>query len=66
MAAPLSQDLRKRLIEAGVLGSSARAAGARFGVSAAAAVNIVRRARETGKHGAGADRGLPQAVACRS
>ena len=48
MAAPLSQDLRKRLIAAVVSGSSARAAGARFGVSAAAAVNIVRRARQTG------------------
>ena len=48
MAAPLSQDLRKRLIEAVAEGSSARAAGARFEVRPAAAVNIVRRARETG------------------
>jgi transposase len=48
MAAPLSQDLRRRLVEAVEEGSSARAAGARFQVSAAAAVNIVRRARETG------------------
>lgn len=48
MAAPLSQDLRRRLVEAVQDGSSARAAAARFQVSAAAAVNIVRRARETG------------------
>ena len=48
MAAPLSQDLRKRLVEAVEEGSSARAAAARFQVSPAAAMNIVRRARETG------------------
>lgn len=48
MTAPLSQDLRKRLVTAVAEGSSARAAAARFQVSAAAAVNIVRRARETG------------------
>lgn len=48
MVAPLSQDLRKRLVAAVAEGSSARAAAARFQVSAAAAVSIVRRARETG------------------
>ena len=48
MAAPLSQDLRRRLVEAVAQGSSARAAAARFQVSPAAAVAIVRRARETG------------------
>lgn len=48
MAKPLSQDLRRRLVEAVEAGSSARAAAARFQVSPAAAVNIVRRARETG------------------
>ncbi len=48
MAAPLSQDLRQRLVAAVAEGSSARAAAARFRVSAAAAVSIVRRARETG------------------
>jgi len=42
MAAPLSQDLRKRLVEAVEEGSSARAAAARFQVSPSAAVNIVR------------------------
>lgn len=48
MTAPLSQDLRKRLVAAVAEGSSARAAAARFQVSPAAAVSIVRRARETG------------------
>jgi len=48
MATPLSQDLRRRLVEAVEQGSSARAAAARFQVSPAAAVSIVRRARETG------------------
>lgn len=47
MAAALSEDLRKRLVAAVSEGSSARAAAARFQVSPAA-VNIVRRARETG------------------
>lgn len=48
MALPLSQDLRRRLVEAVSQGSSARAAAARFEVSPAAAVRIVRQARETG------------------
>jgi transposase len=48
MAVPLSQDLRRRLVEAVAQGSSARAAAARFEVSPAAAVRIVRQARETG------------------
>jgi transposase len=48
MTAPISQDLRERLVAAVEAGSSARAAAARFQVSAAAAVNIVRRARQTG------------------
>ena len=48
MAAPLSQDLRKRLVRAVEEGSSARAAAARFAVSASAAIKLVRRVRETG------------------
>ena len=48
MTAPLSQDLRKRLVRALEEGSSARAAAERFGVSVAAAIKRVRRARETG------------------
>src|SRR5262249_54322119 len=48
MAAPLSQDLRQRLVGAVEQGSSARQAAARFAVSASAAIKLVRRVRETG------------------
>jgi transposase len=48
MAAPLSQDLRKRLVQAVEGGCSAREAAARFAVSASAAIKIVHRARTTG------------------
>lgn len=48
MTAPLSQDVRKRLARAVEAGSSARAAAARFEVSASAAIKLVRRVRETG------------------
>src|SRR5690348_17857549 len=48
MAAPLSQDLRKRLVGEVEQGSSARQAAARFAVSASAAIKLVRRVRETG------------------
>ncbi len=48
MAAPLSQDLRRRIVGAVDDGSSARAAAARFEVSVSAAIKLVRRARETG------------------
>jgi transposase len=48
MTAPLSQDLRQRLVRAVEAGSSAREAARRFEVSPSAAVKIVRRARETG------------------
>jgi transposase len=48
MAAPLSQDLRQRLVRAVEQGSSAREAAARFAVSASAAIKPVRRVRETG------------------
>ncbi len=48
MTAPLSQDLRKRLVRAVEEGSSAREAAARFQVSASAAIKLVRRVRETG------------------
>ena len=48
MTAPLSQDLRRRLVRAVENGSSARAAAARFDVSASAAIKLVRRVRETG------------------
>jgi len=48
MTAPLSGDLRRRLIRAVDAGSSAREAARRFEVSASAAIKLVRRVRETG------------------
>ena len=48
MTAPLSQDLRKRLVRAVAEGASARAAATRFAVSASAAIKLVRRVRQTG------------------
>jgi putative transposase len=48
MTAPLSQDLRRRLVRAVEAGASAREAAARFEVSASAAIKLVRRVRETG------------------
>ena len=48
MTAPLSQDLRKRLVRAVEEGASARQTAAQFAVSASAAIKLVRRVRETG------------------
>jgi transposase len=48
MAAPLSQDLRERLVRVVEESSSAREAAARFEVSASAAIKLMRRVRETG------------------
>ena len=48
VAAPLSQDLRRRLVQAVAAGSSAREAARRFAVSESAAIKLVRRVRETG------------------
>ena len=48
MTAPLSVDLRRRLVRAVEAGSSAREAARRFEVSAPAAIKLVRRVRETG------------------
>ena len=48
MTAPLSQDIRKRLVQAVEEGASAREAAARFAVSASAAIKLVRRVRQTG------------------
>ena len=47
MTAPLSQDLRNRLVRAGEEGASGREA-ARFAVGASAAIKLVRRVRQTG------------------
>ena len=48
MTAPLSQDLRQRLVCSVQEGSSARQAAARFAVSPSAAIKLVRRVREIG------------------
>lgn len=48
MTAPLSADLRERLVRAVEAGSSARAAARRFEVSPSAAVTLLRRVRRTG------------------
>ena len=48
MAAPLPQDLRRRLVQAVEAGSSAREATRRFAVSESAAIEWVRRVRDTG------------------
>jgi transposase len=48
MTAPLSQDLRARIVRAVQKGSSTRQAAARYEVSPSAAVKLLRRVRETG------------------
>ncbi len=48
MMAPLSQDLRERIVRTVEGGSSARAAAERFAVSPSAAIKLVRRVRDTG------------------
>ncbi len=48
MTAPLSLDLRHRIVRAVETGSSARQAAERFAVSASAAIKLMRRMRETG------------------
>ncbi len=48
MTAPLSADLRQRLVRAMEAGSSAREAARRFEVSASAAIKLMQRVRETG------------------
>lgn len=48
MTAPLSADLRERLVRAVAAGSSTRAAARRFEVSPSAAITLMRRVRATG------------------
>ncbi len=48
MPAPLSPDLRDRIVRAVEGGSSIRQAAQRFAVSPSAAVNLMRRFRESG------------------
>jgi transposase len=48
MTAPMSQDLRQRIVRAVAQGSSARQAAERFEVSPSAAVKLMQRVRQTG------------------
>jgi transposase len=48
MTAPLSQDLRERIVRAVESGSSIRQAAARFEVSPSAAIKLMQRLRTTG------------------
>src|SRR5918911_112641 len=48
MTAPLSQDLRERIVQAVEDGSTIRKAGRRFAVSASAAIKLMQRVRQTG------------------
>ena len=48
MTAPLSQDLRRRIVRAVEAGSSRRQAAERFEVSPSAAIKLMRRVDETG------------------
>jgi transposase len=48
MPAPLSRDLRERIVQAVKGGSSMRGAAARFAVSASSAIKLMARVRATG------------------
>ena len=48
MPAPLSRDLRERIVQAVEGGSSMRGAAARFAVSASSAIRLMARVRSTG------------------
>lgn len=48
MPAPLSMDLRRRIVEAVAHGSSIREAARRFAVSPSAAIKLMQRVRATG------------------
>ena len=48
MPAPISMDLRERIVRAVEGGSSIRGAARRFEVGASAAIKLMRRVRETG------------------
>ena len=52
MARAYSQDLRDRVIDAALAGTSARQVAARFGIGEAKAIVWVRRMRESGERGA--------------
>jgi transposase len=48
MPAPISLDLRRRIVDAVAGGSSMRAAARRFAVAPSTAIKLMRRVRETG------------------
>jgi putative transposase len=48
MPAPISMDLRRRIVRAVERGSSIRAAARRFAVSPSAAIKLVQKVHETG------------------
>jgi transposase len=48
MTAPLSQDLRERIVRSVAGGSTIRQAARRFAVSASAAIKLMQRVRQTG------------------
>ena len=48
MTAPVSQDLRERIVRAVEDGSTIRQAARRFAVSASAAIKLMQRVRQTG------------------
>jgi transposase len=48
MPAPISMDLRRRIVRAVESGSSIRAAARRFAVSSSAAIKLMQRVRTTG------------------
>lgn len=48
MTQPLSQDLRRRIVQAVAAGSSIRKAAARFEVSPSTAIKLMQRVRATG------------------
>jgi 'Paired box' domain len=48
MTAPLSQDLRERIVRAAKGGSTMQQAARRFAVSASAAIKLMQRMRQTG------------------
>jgi transposase len=63
MTAPMSQDLRQRIVRAVAQGSSARQVAQRFEVSPSAAVKLMQRVRQTGNTAPGQDRRLPPSSA---
>src|SRR4051794_8136930 len=48
LTAPLSQDLRERIVHAVEAGRTLRQGGRRFGVRASAAIKLMQRVRQTG------------------